>query len=724
MTAPPNHVYEFGDCRLDPAERLLLRGGRPVSLTPKVFDTLQVLVRGGGHLVRKDDLMKEVWPDAVVEEANLARNIWTLRRALGGGDDGRDYIETIPKVGYRFVAAIRLVPAEPALAAPLNGSFVASPVAAAEAPQPVVPVELPRATPTRRPQVGVAWTLAIVGLGVVGLAAFWWAPLPSERAGGAGPDIRMLTDGHQADNAASWTHDGKIHFSRMVSDTRLETWRMEADGSNPRRANSEIPSLLHGKWSPDGRKVVFSKDDSPGVLYLADADGRNEVQLAIVPGNLDWAPDGSRFVYQSRRADGASDLSVYVAATGASTLLSSHQAGDADPSFSPDGTLVAFTSWRDGNAEIYVMRADGSQVRRMTNHPAFDNFPVFSPDGTQLAFQSNREDEHFEIYLLNVAGDAPPVRLTRSQTRTGFAPRSWSRDGTEMLVYTNRNGKDQVGVVKVNPHPARLLVGDPEADLSFPRATADGRQLVYEARLSDRSLELRVTNLQTARTRRVFRTEPGLSLEAHLAPAWSPDQRLIAFSAKSDGNSEILTINADGTGLQNLTRNPLLDTTPVFSADGREIFFARDEFGRAQLYRMNLDGQHQRRVMDSPGYEMNPAVSRDGRFLAFAGDRHSRGLDILLLDLSRPGNETVLAARSSHDALPAFSPDGRHVAFMASSDGNPEIYVAALSGGAVRLTRHPAEDEAPHFMPDGRRLLFGSSRSGRFAIYEIDLDLR
>jgi Tol biopolymer transport system component len=75
----------------------------------------------------------------------------------------------------------------------------------------------------------------------------------------------------------------------------------------------------------------------------------------------------------------------------------------ADPSFSNDGTQIAFTSWRDGNPEIYVMRADGSNVRRVTSHPAFDNYPVFSPDGTQVAFQSNREDEHVEVYLQNLA---------------------------------------------------------------------------------------------------------------------------------------------------------------------------------------------------------------------------------------------------------------------------------------------------------------------------------
>ena len=77
MSRQRNQLYEFGEFQLDVAERVLRRGERPVPLKPKVFETLLVLVRHGGHLLEKDELMKQVWADAVVEEANLARNIWT-----------------------------------------------------------------------------------------------------------------------------------------------------------------------------------------------------------------------------------------------------------------------------------------------------------------------------------------------------------------------------------------------------------------------------------------------------------------------------------------------------------------------------------------------------------------------------------------------------------------------------------------------------------------------
>ena len=101
-----NSVYEFGPFRLDAAEHQLLREGKAVPLTPKVFDILLVLVQNNGHVLGKDELMKAVWPDSFVEEGNLTRNVSTLRTALGGGPDEQQYIETVPRIGYRFVAGV------------------------------------------------------------------------------------------------------------------------------------------------------------------------------------------------------------------------------------------------------------------------------------------------------------------------------------------------------------------------------------------------------------------------------------------------------------------------------------------------------------------------------------------------------------------------------------------------------------------------------------------
>ncbi len=100
-------VFLFGPFELDTSERRLLRSGELVPLRPKLFDTLNALVEQHGHLVRKDELMKTLWPDSVVEENNLDHNISKLRQILGEGENGNSYIETVPRQGYRFIAPVK-----------------------------------------------------------------------------------------------------------------------------------------------------------------------------------------------------------------------------------------------------------------------------------------------------------------------------------------------------------------------------------------------------------------------------------------------------------------------------------------------------------------------------------------------------------------------------------------------------------------------------------------
>src|SRR4030095_6055110 len=108
----PRCIYEFGHFRLNEKERLLFREGKPVPLTPKVFDLLLLLVKRSNSLVEKETILSEIWPDAFVEEANLSVNVATLRKALCEGINEPQYIETVPKRGYRFLARVRKRKAE------------------------------------------------------------------------------------------------------------------------------------------------------------------------------------------------------------------------------------------------------------------------------------------------------------------------------------------------------------------------------------------------------------------------------------------------------------------------------------------------------------------------------------------------------------------------------------------------------------------------------------
>jgi DNA-binding winged helix-turn-helix (wHTH) protein len=101
MRASEDWVFEFADFVLAPRERVLVRGGKPIALTAKAFDLLVTLVRHSGHLISKDDLLRMVWPDRVVEEVNLTVNIYALRKALGRGSNGNEVIQTVPTHGTR-----------------------------------------------------------------------------------------------------------------------------------------------------------------------------------------------------------------------------------------------------------------------------------------------------------------------------------------------------------------------------------------------------------------------------------------------------------------------------------------------------------------------------------------------------------------------------------------------------------------------------------------------
>ena len=107
-----NLAYEFDGFRLTPAERQLLRDGNPVALAPKAFDTLVVLVQNHGHALKKDDLMRQVWPDAFVEESNLNHYISVLRKSLNCGSSGDGYVQTVRGYGFRFNADVRAVSEE------------------------------------------------------------------------------------------------------------------------------------------------------------------------------------------------------------------------------------------------------------------------------------------------------------------------------------------------------------------------------------------------------------------------------------------------------------------------------------------------------------------------------------------------------------------------------------------------------------------------------------
>src|SRR5262249_14094970 len=196
MNRQLRHVYEFGPFRLDAAERLLWRDGEVVPLQPKVFDLLLALLERHGRLVEKDELMKAVWPDTIVEEVNLANNISILRKTLS--ENGERFIETAPKRGYRFVASVREIVEE---SVGLSREKQPESLKALEESHPAAAngaTAITRITSGEslgawllRHQRGAVFTLAVLVVAAATIASFTWESL-RWKSGGAINSIAVL----------------------------------------------------------------------------------------------------------------------------------------------------------------------------------------------------------------------------------------------------------------------------------------------------------------------------------------------------------------------------------------------------------------------------------------------------------------------------------------------------------------------------------------------------
>ena len=200
MVPQAKQLYEFGQFRLDPQERLLLRDGEPVALTPKAFDMLLVLVENGGRLLEKEELMRRLWPDSFVEEGNLAQNVSMLRRALGEGPEGQKFIETVPRRGYRFISRVtgvqrdaQLMVQEHSIADVVaeDTGFLEPSVEPADGATQEASNSGSHANGILRQKPKHAVLIAALTLTVV-VVAFWYFLISNKHEGPAGPAIKSI----------------------------------------------------------------------------------------------------------------------------------------------------------------------------------------------------------------------------------------------------------------------------------------------------------------------------------------------------------------------------------------------------------------------------------------------------------------------------------------------------------------------------------------------------
>ena len=291
MHAPDVQVFEFGDFVLATKERLLLCGGEPVPLTGKAFDLLIALVRRSGHLVSKDELMREVWPDTFVEEVNLSVNISALRKALERGS-GNGMILTVPKRGYRFVATVKAANAATVLTLRED--------AAGAFRRPPEPRQITTARPAQRPGAilrrGGALIAVALACAAIGTVALWH--MRSENIAAPPRSVAVLpfaagtpNSNYLADGLAEATTNNLAQVRSLRVAPRTNAFRYKGSRVRPTDAGREldVTAVVTGTVSQqDGRlriqvDLIDVASDAQiwGALYDGDASELIHLQTRI-----------------------------------------------------------------------------------------------------------------------------------------------------------------------------------------------------------------------------------------------------------------------------------------------------------------------------------------------------------------------------------------------------------------------------------------------------------
>lgn len=384
---------------------------------------------------------------------------------------------------------------------------------------------------------------------------------------------------------------------------------------------------------------------------------------------------------------------------GAPFQVTSGDAWESEPAISPDGGRIAYTSDISGNRDIYVVDARGGNPIKLTANTAADYHPVWFPDGTSLAFTSERSGEA-SIWKIGQFGGGATLIL-KNASYPAVSP-----DGNYIAFSrAGKKGNLRIGVASLkSPLNQNILTDDEDGlwDHRYASWSPDGKLICYSAQQN-----LWIIPPSGGKARRL--TSEG---RMDSDPEWSCDGSRIYFSSYRDGPLALWRVSLDGSGLQRLTTGTGCENAPTLSRDGSRFVYAARKIRRNLIIRNMLSGEEA--MLPGLSDDYMATLAPDGRAVVYASERVGSRSKLWWQDLENgapvgaPRRLTDDRGDASH---PAFSPDGKWIAYYRIVGEQRDIWIIPAAGGMpIQFTHHEASDIQPAWSPDGSMIAFNSER--------------
>lgn len=686
----------FGSFRVDPVKRRLWRDDEVVPLTPKAFDTLLVLVSRAGQVVEKDEILKAVWPDTFVEEATLAQNVSTLRRALGDTSDTPTFIATVPRRGYRFVATV---------------SEVSDPDGADQQP-----IQTSARSPGLRP--GLVVSAVISGALLLGLIA---GAIRSTREG-VPERVLPLVFGIDAPGEDRFSASGGFmavspdgrYVAFVASDPRGvdRLWLRSVD-SMAARILPGTEGAFQPFWSPDSRLIAFFAGGKLKKVPVVSGPVQTicETPLGSIPLAGTWNDRDDIIFSNARRGI------VRVAAAGgvAAPLVSKDAADDAIawPQFLPDGRhfLYLLDSARADRMGIYVGTLDSEERIRVA---AVRSSAMYSTTGHLLFVKgSTLVAQPFDVRTLKVTGAPLPI-AEQVMFNAGTARGTFSISRTGLLAYRTSAESELVWFDRAGRSLGRI--GSRARYLRF--AVSPDNMHIAAARLDPQTgvSHIWLIDAESGGERRL--TFDGAW---ELQPIWSRDGSRVAFSSNRSGRWEIFEKAPSGDGAERLLLSASASVSPEdWSPDGRLLFQQSNLKSHGDFWLATPPSD--RDAVALPYLESdegNGRISPDGRWIAYRG--YESGWFIYVRPLDSSGARWPISDLVSQWSEPRWRADGKELFYLSADLSLMSVDILGdrpFRAGPARLLFHTAaappsgaSGQAFDIAPDGLRVLIKTPAS-------------